>query len=78
MRNVETRILIRCGELSLQVSSKKMFTQKLASNIKSLVDFPVKVIPDYDFMYLDLRAPEEVNEKENQFFRSGTTSLVYC
>lgn len=42
--------------------NKKMFTQKLSSNIKkALVDFPqVKVIPDYDFMYLDLHeAPEE-------------------
>ena len=45
-----------------RVETKKMFTQKLASNIKkALVDFPqVKVIPDYDFMYLDLHeAPEE-------------------
>ena len=53
---MKTRILIRYGELSTKGRNKKMFTQKLASNIKkALVDYPqVKVIPDYDFMYLDL------------------------
>ena len=58
-----------------------MFTQKLASNIKkALVDFPqVKVIPDYDFMYLDLHeAPEEaVIEKVKPIFGIQSISPVY-
>jgi len=58
-----------------------MFTQKLASNIKkALVDFPqVKVIPDYDFMYLDLHeAPEEaVIKKVKPIFGIQSISPVY-
>ena len=58
-----------------------MFTQKLASNIKkALVDYPqVKVIPDYDFMYLDLHeAPEEaVIEKVKPIFGIQSISPVY-
>ena len=58
-----------------------MFTQKLASNIKkALVDFPqVKVIPDYDFMYLDLHeAPEEaVIQKVKPIFGIQSISPVY-
>ena len=78
---MKTRILIRYGELSTKGRNKKMFTQKLASNIKkSLVDFPqVKVIPDYDFMYLDLHeAPEEaVIEKVKPIFGIQSISPVY-
>ena len=78
---MKTRILIRYGELSTKGRNKKMFTQKLASNIKkALVDFPqVKVIPDYDFMYLDLHeAPEEaVIEKVKQIFGIQSISPVY-
>ncbi len=78
---METRILIRYGELSTKGRNKKMFTQKLASNIKkALVDFPqVKVIPDYDFMYLDLHeAPEEaVIEKVKPIFGIQSISPVY-
>lgn len=78
---MKTRILIRYGELSTKGRNKKMFTQKLASNIKkALVDFPqVKVIPDYDFMYLDLHeAPEEaVIEKVKPIFGIQSISLVY-
>ena len=78
---MKTRILIRYGELSTKGRNKKMFTQKLASNIKkALVDFPqVKVIPDYDFMYLDLHeAPEEaVTEKVKPIFGIQSISPVY-
>ena len=78
---MKTRILIRHGELSTKGRNKKMFTQKLASNIKkALVDFPqVKVIPDYDFMYLDLHeAPEEaVIEKVKPIFGIQSISPVY-
>lgn len=78
---MKTRILIRYGELSTKGRNKKMFTQKLASNIKkALVDFPqVKVIPDYDFMYLDLHeAPEEaVIEKVKPIFGIQSISSVY-
>ena len=78
---MKTRILIRYGELSTKGRNKKMFTQKLASNIKkALVDFPqVKVIPDYDFMYLDLHeAPEEVViEKVKPIFGIQSISPVY-
>ena len=78
---MKTRILIRYGELSTKGRNKKMFTQKLASNIKkALVDFPqVKVIPDYDFMYLDLHeAPEEaVIEKVKPIFGIQSISPVY-
>lgn len=59
---MKVRLLIRYGELSTKGRNKKVFTQKLAANIKkTLVDYPqVKVFPDYDFMYLDLNgAPEE-------------------
>lgn len=78
---MKTRILIRYGELSTKGRNKKMFTQKLASNIKkALVDYPqVKVIPDYDFMYLDLHeAPEEaVIEKVKSIFGIQSISPVY-
>ena len=78
---MKTRILIRYGELSTKGRNKKMFTQKLASNIKkALVDFPqIKVIPDYDFMYLDLHeAPEEVViEKVKPIFGIQSISPVY-
>lgn len=78
---MKTRILIRYGELSTKGRNKKMFTQRLASNIKkALVEFPqVKVIPDYDFMYLDLReAPEEpVIEKVKPIFGIQSISPVY-
>ena len=78
---MKTRILIRYGELSTKGRNKKMFTQKLASNIKkALVDFPqVKVIPDYDFMYLDLHeAPEKaVIEKVKPIFGIQSISPVY-
>ena len=78
---MKTRILIRYGELSTKGRNKKMFTQKLASNLKkALVDFPqVKVIPDYDFMYLDLHeAPEEaVIEKVKPIFGIQSISPVY-
>ena len=78
---MKTRILIRYGELSTKGRNKKMFTQKLASNIKkALVDFPqVMVIPDYDFMYLDLHeAPEEaVIEKVKPIFGIQSISPVY-
>ena len=78
---MKTRILIRYGELSTKGRNKKMFTQKLASNIKkALVDYPqVKVIPDYDFMYLDLHeAPEEaVIEKLKPIFGIQSISPVY-
>ena len=78
---MKTRILIRYGELSTKGRNKKMITQKLASNIKkALVDFPqVKVIPDYDFMYLDLHeAPEEaVIEKVKPIFGIQSISPVY-
>lgn len=78
---MKTRILIRYGELSTKGRNKKMFTQKLASNIKkALVNFPqVKVIPDYDFMYLDLHeAPEEaVIEKVKPIFGIQSISPVY-
>ena len=78
---MKTRILIRYGELSTKGRNKKRFTQKLASNIKkALVDFPqVKVIPDYDFMYLDLHeAPEEaVIEKVKPIFGIQSISPVY-
>ena len=78
---MKPRILIRYGELSTKGRNKKMFTQKLASNIKkALVDFPqVKVIPDYDFMYLDLHeAPEEaVIEKVKPIFGIQSISPVY-
>ena len=78
---MKTRILIRYGELSTKDRNKKMFTQKLASNIKkALVDYPqVKVIPDYDFMYLDLHeAPEEaVIEKVKPIFGIQSISPVY-
>lgn len=78
---MKTRILIRYGELSTKGRNKKMFTQKLASNIKkALVDFPqVKVIPDYDFMYLDLHeAPEEaVIEKVKPIFGIQSISPIY-
>ena len=78
---MKTRILIRYGELSTKGRNKKMFTQKLASNLKkALVDFPqVKVIPDYDFMYLDLHeAPEEaVIEKVKPIFGIQSISSVY-
>ena len=78
---MKTRILIRYGELSTKGRNKKMFTQKLASNIKkALVDYPqVKVIPDYDFMYLDLHeAPEEaVIEKVKPIFGIQSISPVY-
>lgn len=78
---MKTRILIRYGELSTKGRNKKMFTQKLASNIKkALVDFrQVKVIPDYDFMYLDLHeAPEEaVIEKVKPIFGIQSISPVY-
>lgn len=78
---MKTRILIRYGELSTKGRNKKMFTQKLASNIKkALVDYPqVKVIPDYDFMYLDLHeAPEEaVIEKVKTIFGIQSISPVY-
>ena len=78
---MKTRILIRYGELSTKGRNKKMFTQKLASNIKkALVDFSqVKVIPDYDFMYLDLHeAPEEeVIEKVKPIFGIQSISPVY-
>ena len=78
---MKTRILIRYGELSTKGRNKKMFTQKLASNIKTaLVEFPqVKVIPDSDFMYLDLHeAPEEpVIEKVKPIFGIQSISPVY-
>ena len=78
---MKTRILIRYGELSTKGRNKKMFTQRLASNIKKvLVEFPqVKVIPDYDFMYLDLHeAPEEpVIEKVKPIFGIQSISPVY-
>ena len=78
---MKTRILIRYGELSTKGRNKKMFTQKLASNIKkALVNYPqVKVIPDYDFMYLDLHeAPEEaVIEKVKPIFGIQSISPVY-
>ncbi len=78
---MKTRILIRYGEFSTKGRNKKMFTQKLASNIKkALVDYPqVKVIPDYDFMYLDLHeAPEEpVIEKVKPIFGIQSISPVY-
>ena len=78
---MKTRILIRYGELSTKGRNKKMFTQKLASNIKkALVDFPqVKVIPDYDFTYLDLHEePEEaVIEKVKPIFGIQSISPVY-
>ena len=78
---MKTRILIRYGELSTKGRNKKMFTQKLASNIKkALVDYPqVKVIPDYDLMYLDLHeAPEEaVIEKVKPIFGIQSISPVY-
>ena len=78
---MKTRILIRYGELSTKGRNKKMFTQKLASNIKkALVDYPqVKVIPDYDFMYLNLHeAPEEaVIEKVKPIFGIQSISPVY-
>jgi len=78
---LKTRILIRYGELSTKGRNKKMFTQKLASNIKkALVDYPqVKVIPDYDFMYLDLHeAPEEAAiEKVKPIFGIQSISPVY-
>ena len=78
---MKTRILIRYGELSTKGRNKKMFIQKLASNIKkALVDYPqVKVIPDYDFMYLDLHeAPEEaVIEKVKPIFGIQSISPVY-
>ena len=78
---MKPRILIRYGELSTKRRNKKMFTQRLASNIKkALVEFPqVKVIPDYDFMYLDLHeAPEEpVIEKVKPIFGIQSISPVY-
>lgn len=78
---MKTRILIRYGELSTKGRNKKMFTQKLASNIKkALVDFPqVKVIPDYDFMYLDLHGAleEAVIEKVKPIFGIQSISPVY-
>ena len=79
---MKTRILIRYGELSTKGRNKKMFTQKLASNIKkALVDFPqVKVIPDYDFMYLDLHeAPEEavyIVEKDMEVAKKVVLDLL--
>ena len=78
---MKTRILIRYGELSTKGRNKKMFTQKLASNIKkALVDYPqVKVIPDYDFMYLDLHEAleEAVIEKVKPIFGIQSISPVY-
>ena len=78
---MKTRILIRYGELSTKGRNKKMFTQKLASNIKkALVDYPqVKVIPDYDFMYLDLHeaSEEAVIDKVKPIFGIQSISPVY-
>ena len=52
---MKVRLLVRYGELSTKGRNKKMFTQKLANNIKkALMNYPqVRVFPDYDFMYLD-------------------------
>ena len=59
---MKVRLLVRYGELSTKGRNKKMFTQKLANNIKkALMNYPqVRVFPDYDFMYLDLNGvPQE-------------------
>lgn len=78
---MEVRILVRYGELSTKGRNKKMFTQKLASNIKkALAAYPqVKVHPDYDFMYLDLNgAPQEaVMESLKPIFGIQSFSPVY-
>ena len=47
---MKVRLLVRYGELSTKGRNKKMFTQKLANNIKkSLMNYPqVRVFPDYE------------------------------
>ena len=68
---MKVRLLVRYGELSTKGRNKKMFTQKLANNIKkALMNYPqVRVFPDYDFMYLDLNGvPKEDITKTNLWY----------
>lgn len=78
---MDTRIMIRYGELSTKGKNKKNFIQRLAHNVKSVIrDFPeIKVRPEYDFMYLELNgAPiETVVERLENVFGIQSYSPVY-
>lgn len=78
---MDTRIMIRYGELSTKGKNKKNFIQRLAYNVKSVIrDFPtIKVRPEYDFMYLELNgAPiETVIERLENVFGIQSYSPVY-
>ena len=78
---MKVRLLVRYGELSTKGRNKKMFTQKLANNIKkALMNYPqVRVFPDYDFMYLDLNGvpQEEIIPLLKPIFGIQSFSPVY-
>lgn len=74
-------MMVRYGELSTKGKNKKMFTNRLAQNVKSVLkDMPeVKVKPEFDFMYLELNgASEEVIAKRlEHVFGIQSYSPVY-
>lgn len=78
---METRIQIRFGELSTKGKNKKRFVQKLAYNIRMATkNYPeIKIRPDHDFIFLDLKgAPEkEIIERLRNVFGIQNYSPVY-
>ncbi|MBS4749855.1 tRNA 4-thiouridine(8) synthase ThiI [Carnobacteriaceae bacterium zg-ZUI78] len=73
--------MVRYGELSTKGKNKKSFTQRLAQNVRHVLqDFEqIKVNPDYDFMYITLNgAPEEVVlERLKHVFGIQSYSPIY-
>ncbi|NEW63041.1 tRNA 4-thiouridine(8) synthase ThiI [Granulicatella sp. zg-ZJ] len=78
---MNVRIMVRYGELSTKGKNKKSFTQRLAQNVRHVLqDFEqIKVNPDYDFMYITLNgAPEEVVlERLKHVFGIQSYSPIY-
>lgn len=69
---MDTKIMIRYGELSLKGKNKKRFTKILANNIKEVLkDFPmINIDREHDFMFIDLNGADEdnvINHLKNVF-----------
>ncbi|MBS4770070.1 tRNA 4-thiouridine(8) synthase ThiI [Carnobacteriaceae bacterium zg-ZUI240] len=52
---MQMKMMVRYGELSTKGKNKKMFTQRLAHNVKAVLKdlTDIKVKPEFDFMYIE-------------------------
>lgn len=78
---MSVKMMVRYGELSTKGKNKKMFTNRLAQNVRNVLkEFPeIKVKPEFDFMYLELNGVDEavVAKKIENVFGIQSYSPVY-